>query len=158
MAGKVIGKTLDYGFPGTVSRASDTVIMAFPVVNGPIKFGAPVAFVAEKNAVAPVTAGTAAADIIGIAVREVRQPYEDSEEGWFYKESDTCNVLVRGTAVVELSDATGLVARGPVHVKAADAAFTSVADGNLAVSHAIFSTGRIDGNKVAEVTLLERVI
>lgn len=158
MSGKVIGKTLNYGYPGTVSRASDTVILSYPVVDGLIKFGAPVVFDAAKNAVAPVSADSEAANIIGIAVREVRQPYEDSEEGWYYKEGDVCNVLVRGTAVVEVGVATGMAARGAVYVKADDGSWTSVSESNLAVSNAIFATGKVDGNSIAEITLLERLI
>ena len=155
MAGQVIGKALNYGFPGTVSRASDSVIMSFPVTEGKINFGDAVAFDAATGSVKPVDGSTQSADIIGIAVREVRQPYAEGTDGWYYKVGDVCNVIVRGSVVVEVADDTGIAARGKVYA-VAGGGISAAASGNVQIANTIFSTGKIDGNDVAEITILER--
>ena len=116
MAGKVIGQRLNIGFPGTVSRAIDAVIQSYPVTGGEIAFGAPVAYDAATGCVCPVTEETDAGDIIGIAAREVRQPHADDSMGWNCREGGVCSVLVRGSIIVALHDASGVTGRGAVYV------------------------------------------
>ena len=167
MSGKVIGQNLDYGYPGSVSRASDTVIMTFPVADGVIKFGDPVEYDPETNTVKPVSKSVEASNIIGFAVREVRQPYADDTSGWFYKKGDACNVLVRGSMVVAVLGTTGITGRSKVYVCNGNSedhpaggimGEAGSSSDTVELTNAIFSTGRVDANNVAEITLLERLV
>lgn len=164
MAGKVIGTSLNFGYPGNVSRVSDTVIMSFPVggdADTKIKYGAPVAYDPTTNKILPVSNDTPAASIIGFAVRHIGQPYEDSPDGWYYKQGDVADVMVRGSMAVEIGASTGIAARGQVYVTKSGVV-TSVAgsdpDAALAVPNAIFSTGKVDANNTVEITLVSRNI
>lgn len=164
MAGKVIGTSLNFGYPGNVSRVSDTVIMSFPVGGADgtkIKYGAPVAYDPTTNKIVPVDSNTTAGQIIGFAVRHIGQPYEDSSDGWYYKPGDVADVLVRGSMVVEIGTSTGIAARGQVYVTKAGVVTSVAGSGDtaaLAVSHAIFATGKVDANNTVEITLTERNI
>ena len=165
MAGKVIGQRLNIGYPGAVSRACDAVIQSYPVAGGEIAFGAPVAYDAATGCVTPVTEETAAESIIGIAAREVRQPYADDSAGWYYREGGVCNVLVRGSIIVSVKDTSDVTGRGAVHVgngagEVPAGAFVGkeVAGATIPMANAIYSTGRVDADGAAEITLLERRI
>lgn len=157
MAGKVIGTALDFGYPGNVTRGFDTVIMAYPVGGKEnIIFGAPVAFDAENNCVVAVSGDTEADSLIGVAVRRIGQPYVDDSKGWFYKPGDTCDVLVRGSIAVEVAEEADIIARNKASYDAKNKVF--VASGGIEMSNAVFATGKVDGNSVAEITLLQRVM
>lgn len=159
MAGKVIGTSLNYGYPGNVSRVSDTVIMSFPVGGSTnIKFGEPVAFDPTTNKIVAVSAATVGSTIIGFAVRRIGQPYEDSSDGWYYKPGDVADVLVRGSIIVEIETSTGIAARGKVYLDTTTGKITSVSTSNTEIPNAIFSTGKVDTNKTVEVTVTERGI
>lgn len=161
MAGKVIGTSLNFGYPGNVSRVSDTVIMSFPVGGADgtkIKYGAPVAYDPTTNKIVAATAATVGSTIIGFAVRRIGQPYEDSSDGWYYKPGDVADVLVRGSIVVEIETSTGIAARGKVYLDTTSGKITSVSTSNTEIPNAIFSTGKVDANKTVEVTVTERGI
>ncbi|MBR1821496.1 MAG: DUF2190 family protein [Clostridia bacterium] len=159
MAGKAYGKTLPFGFRGAVSRQPDTLIQPYTNTGeANIEFGAPVVFDTTNGGVRKIASGDAATDIIGLAVRRMGQPYADDPKGYYYKKGDTVDVLVRGSMTVELKAITGIAARGKVYVDPADGELTSVATDNLAVPNAIFATGNVDSNNVAEVTILSRNI
>lgn len=159
MAGKVIGTSLNIGYPGNVSRMSDAVIMGFPVGGSSnIKYGEPVSFDPTTGKIVAVTKDTTGTTIIGFAVRRVGQPYVDSEDGWYYKPGDVADVLVRGSIVVEIETATGIAARGGVYLDTTTGKITSVSTSNTAIPNAIFSTGKVDANKTVEVTVTERGI
>lgn len=159
MAGKVIGTSLNFGYPGNVSRVSDTVIMSFPVGGSTnIKYGEPVSFDPTTGKIVAVTGATTGSTIIGFAVRHIGQPYEDSPDGWYYKPGDVADVLVRGSIVVEIETSTGIAARGKVYLDTTTGKITSVSTSNTEIPNAIFSTGKVDANKTVEVTLTERGI
>ena len=159
MSGKVIGKTLPFGYRGTVSRTPDIIIDPFNNVGEDnIQFGAPVVYDATNKGVRALKSTDAATDIIGIAVRRMGQPHADSADGWYYKPGETVDVLVRGSITVELKATTGIAARGQLYVDPTDGELTSVSTSNLAVPNTKFSTGAFDANKITEVTILARSI
>lgn len=164
MAGKAIGKTLDYGYRGTVSRTPDTLIQAYQNVgSADIQFGEPVVYDATNGGVRKITTTDTTNDnIIGIAVRRYGDPYADNDKGWYYKQGDTVDVLVRGSVVVELKATTSIAAHGSVYVAngnnstTAGDLYCASGTGLVQVPNAIFSTGKYDSNSCAEITILER--
>jgi len=166
MAGKAIGKTLNFGYRGAVSRTPDTIIQAYQNVGtDPIQFGEPVVFDATNGGVRKITTTDTTNDgIIGIAVRRMGDPYVDSNMGWYYKAGDVVDVLVRGSIVVELKATTSIAAHGKVYVANGNNSMTAgdlycaTATGLVEVPNAIFTTGVADGNQCAEVTITERKV
>lgn len=174
MAGKVIGKNLPYGFRGAVSRTPDTVITSFMNTGSdPIQFGEPVVFDPTTGGVRKIAStDTTNANIVGIAVRRIGQPYADSEKGWYYNEGDIVDVLVRGSICIELASTTGIAAKGGVYVynglkvstipsHAAGgiaAAADSTNNDTVQIPNAIFTIGKADANNIAEITILTRSI
>lgn len=165
MAGKVIGKTLPMGFRGNVTRIPDTIIAPYCNVGDElIKFGEPVIFDTDLKGVRKIkSTDTTAANLVGIAVRRIGQPYADDENGWYYKQGDTVDVLVRGSIAVEVAVTTGIAARGDVYVcngategENAGAIVCAAASGHLKLPNAVFATGNFDSDKIAEVTILSR--
>lgn len=161
MPGKVIGTTIPRGFAGNVSRMSDNVIepLNYAASNsGNIEFGEVVAFDATNNGVRKVASTDVAANIIGIAVRNVGQPKADSNDGFYYVPGETVDVLVRGSIMVELEDATGLAPMGQVYLNASTGKLTAVATSHVALPNMKFGNGYADTDKVTEVTILTRAI
>ena len=164
MSGKAIGKTLDFGYRGAVSRTPDTLIQAYQNVGDDnIQFGEPVVFDATTGGVRKIkSTDTTNNNIIGIAVRRMGDPYTDNAFGWYYKKGDTVDVIVRGSVIVELKDTTSIAAHGGVYVgngagtPAAGDLYCASGTGLVQVPNAIFTTGSFDGNKCAEVTITER--
>lgn len=162
MPGKVIGKTVPFGYRGNVSRTPDCVISSFTNVGeANIEFGEPVVFDATLNGVRKIKT-TDTAGVVGIAVRHIGQPYSDDAQGYYYKPGDVVDVLVRGSICVELPTTTGIAARGKVYVsKASDSLGTILAASGtnaVEVPNTIFTNGKFDANKIVEVTILERSI
>lgn len=161
--GKAIGKKLPFGFRGSVTRTPDTIIAPYANVGAEnIQFGEPVVYDPDAQGVRKVAAGDTADKVIGIAVRRIGQPYADNEQGWYYAEGDTVDVLLRGSIAVELADATGIAGRGKVYVKtgadtAGNIVCASAADA-IEVPNAVFATGECDASNIAEVTILARSI
>ena len=160
MSGKVIGKTLPFGYRGNVSRTPDIIIQPFNNVGETnIAFGAPVIYdTTNKGVRAVLSTDDTASNLVGIAVRRIGQPHVDSSEGWYYQPGETVDVLVRGSIVVELKAKTGIAPRGQVYVDPTDGEFTSVSTSNLAMPNTKFSTGAVDSENITEVTILERTI
>lgn len=165
MPGHVIGKTLPFGYAGNVSRMSDCVIAPYKYdiaheADGNIVFGEPVAIDTTNGGIRKLTADDASNSvIIGIAVRNIGQPKADNPNGWYYAPGETVDVLLRGSMSVVLENTTGIAPMGAVYVAPATGKLYAATDtGRLALPNAKFSTGVADGNKVAEITLYERVI
>lgn len=174
MSGKAIGTSLSFGFPGCVTRNPDTIISSFANVgDDPIQFGEPVVFDAAKNGVRKIKGtDTTNAGLIGIAVRRIGQPYEDSENGWYYKVGDIVDVLVRGSIAVELAATTSAAARGKVYVYNGSKAGTltthkpgllvcvndSTNNDTIELPNTVLTTGKHDSGNIAEVTILTRAI
>lgn len=169
MPGKVIGNSLPIGFAGNPSRMSDCVITPYLYAasqTGKIQFGEPVAFDSATGGVRKVTSTDTADSIIGIAVRRLGQPKSDDSDGWFYNPGESVDVLLRGSIVVPVLNATSIAARGGVYVckgtgtnRPAGSIVCASGDDTILMANAKFSTGKIDsGDMVAEITLTERVI
>lgn len=165
MPGKVIQEKLNYGYPGSVSRSNDAVIINRRVKEDAIPFGAPVAM-NDDNSLSPLGTGHAAKDFIGVAVREVKQTADYYNPTGIYTEGEPADVITRGSVTVQVNVGTPK-ARGKVFVRIAEneaipngvvGGFEAVADGanTIELTDVVFTTGQIDVNKVAEITILNR--
>ena len=168
MAGKVIGKTLPFGFRGNPSRNPDTLIDSFVNTGSAnIEYGEPVVYDPSTKGVRKITStDTGSVLVIGIAVRRIGQPYADSPSGYYYKQHDMVDVLIRGSVTVELAAATSIAAHGAVYVrngyggasKPAGGIVCASGDDTVLIPNAVFTTGEYDTNNIAEITILERSI
>ena len=168
MAGKVIGKTLPFGFRGNPSRNPDTLIDSFVNTGSAnIEYGEPVVYDPSTKGVRKITStDTGSVLVIGIAVRRVGQPYADSPSGYYYKQHDMVDVLIRGSVTVELAATTSIAAHGSVYVrngtggasKPAGGIVCASGDDAVQIPNAVFTTGEYDANNIAEITILERSI
>lgn len=153
MPGRTIGKIMNRGYAGTVSRSPDTIISAWPCKGANIHFGDPVAFNATDSTVSLFDGGgNAAADFIGVAVRSVKQAY-DWDGNAFYKEGDSVDVLTRGYISVHTA-ATTIDPRGAAHVNGT--AFDI--SGGVTLTNAVFANGKVDANGITELTVLTRSV
>ena len=171
--GSVIGKTLNLGYPGTVSRSADAIIENRPVRSTDttnINFGAAVVLNSD-NTYSLFGASNTAADFAGVAVREVKQStdYLLSSQGGYYAPGQPCDVLERGSVTVTCTEGTP-AAGGPVYIVtvAGSGAVSQVGDfvatstpagtGSTAVelTNAQWKTGNLDANNTAEITITSR--
>lgn len=172
MPGKVIGIKMNTGYVGTVSASADAIIQA-RIAKKLIKFGEPVVLVAAENkylGVADSVAGGAsftATQFAGIAVREVIQAnVYDPQETPGYAADSVVDVLTRGQCTVLCQRGTP-TAGGTVYVRtvANDSYPTAVVGGFeaaddsgkvVALTNVQWTTGNMNADKVAEVTVLTR--
>lgn len=169
MSGGVIGKSLNFGYPGNVSRSAGAII-ANRIVNlagaVSINFGDPVILNADNTFSKFAATGTLA-KFAGIAVREVKQAtsYANNAVG-SYAPGDPCDVLEQGSATVLCSVGTP-TAGGAVYIRTVlngaiplgvVGGYEAAADGanSILITNAKWTTGKIDANLVAEVTILGR--
>lgn len=166
--GYAIGKSLNLGYPGNISRSADAVISNRIVRSSDtanINFGDPVVLNADNTVSAFGATGTAAT-FLGIAVREVKQNTDYFASQGYYEPGQPCDVAERGTLTVTCNVGTP-TAGGAVYVRIATNAsipngvvggFEAGADGanTIQLTNAKWKTGKIDANKVAEVTILTR--
>jgi len=165
MPGKAIGIMLNNGYAGTVSRTADQVIQN-RIAKTDIAFGQAVILNAENTYSLP-SDSTQAADIAGVAVREVVQANTyDPQSNPDYLAGRPCDVLVRGQATVVCKRGTPAAGRA-VYVRTklngsySDSYvgdFEAEADGSnsVQVSNIEWSTGTMDSNRVAEITIKSR--
>lgn len=165
MPGTVIGKTLNFGYPGQISRQGDEISRTRPVKKGAanIPFGAAVEIGADGTCtLLGAGAGTAAA-FAGVAMRRVKSAlvYPDQNHG-YYAANENCDILERGAVMVECVAGSPTVG-GAVHVYKAAASghkmgeFAAAADATNTVqlTNAKWATGK-DANNVAEVVIVTR--
>lgn len=165
MAGKVIGTSLNVGYPGTQSRQSDAIIQN-RVADGDIAFGLAVK-VTNVNKWKQIGTGDAATDVAGIAVREVVQantynPQSNSD----YLSGSPADVMVRGNCIVKCQKGTPTtgaavyvrITADETHPEYVIGGFEAVADGakSVQVPNIEWTTGVIDSNLCAEVTIKTR--
>ncbi|MFC3768370.1 hypothetical protein [Paenibacillus sp. GCM10012303] len=168
MPGSVIGKVLNLGYAGNVARSADAIITNRIVKTSDsanVEFGDPVLLNGDNTYSKFGSTGTAT-NFAGIAVREVKQTSDYYNAQSFYRPGEPCDVASRGTITVICRVGTPQ-AGGAVYVRiAANASipggvvggFETAADGSntVLIPGAKWTTGRIDANRVAEVTLIER--
>lgn len=166
MPGAAIGKVLNLGYAGNVSRQADAIITQRPAKGDPISFGDPV-ILNPDNSYTKFGATNIAAQFAGIAVREVKQATDYYPTGGNYKNSEPCDVISRGTVTV-ICNVGAPTAGGSVYLRIAEneaipngviGGFEAAADGinTIELTNVKFTTGDIDTNKIAEVTMLTRL-
>jgi hypothetical protein len=169
MPGTAIGKALNYGYPGTVSRSVDAIISNRPLRvtdTASANFGDPVVLNTDNTYSFFGSTGTAAA-FAGVAVREVKQStsYLNSAQGT-YSPGQPTDVIERGAVIVACNVGTP-TAGGAVYIRIVlngaiplglVGGFETAADGTntILLTNAKWTTGKIDANKSAEITMISR--
>ncbi|WP_061342976.1 structural cement protein Gp24 [Clostridium botulinum] len=167
MPGKAIGIELNLGYPGTVSRSTDTVITPKSAKGDEILFGEPVILNNDNTYSKFGSIGTAA-NFAGIAVREVKQATDYYAACGSYLENEMCDAVNRGTITVLCNNGTPQ-AGGKVYIrikknesipKGIIGQFEADVDGEntVEIPNLRWATGKKDSNNVAEVTILTRTI
>lgn len=165
MPGTVIGKTLNYGYPGQISRHGDEISRTRAIKKGTdkIPFGYAVK-VNEDGTIQLMGNGDTADNFAGVAMRRVKMAYEYPNQSFaYYLDTEPCDVLERGTVTVECVNGTPAVGT-PVHVYIADSGnkkagqFAAAADGSNTVElkSAKWATSGKDARNVAEIVLMYR--
>ncbi len=175
MPGRAIGIELNLGYAGTVSRSIDAIITPRVIksvitnsteTEASILFGEPV-ILNSDNTYSRFGSTGVAATFAGIAVREVKQATDYYAAAGSYLPAEVADVLERGSITVLCNVGTP-TAGGKVYIRiAANTAipngvigqFEASADGanTIEIPNLRWTTGRIDKNKIAEVTALTRV-
>jgi len=187
LPGTAIGITMNVGYPGTYSRNGDCIIESRQVKStdtvGPL-FGDAVVinqdatggtFSSVEQAMllghTPVMTQGANFCFAGIAVREVltnTASYLTQNTVAQYQAGQACDVIMRGTVVVQFSNALAHAlptANGPVYLRlvvngagTAVGQFEAAADGGnmLLLTNCFWTTGVVDANGAAEITILTR--
>lgn len=176
MPGRAIGIELNLGYAGTVSRSVDTIITPKAVksvilggkeTESPIVFGEPV-ILNDDNTYSRFGAAGTADKFVGVAVREVKQAIDYHEGNSAYIPGETCDVLNRGSITV-LCNNGAPTAGGKVYIRITENAaipngvvgqFEAIADGSntIEVPNLKWTTGKLDSNRIAELTMLTRTI
>ena len=167
MPGKTVGIALDLGYPGSISRSSDNVIVN-RISAGVIPFGVAVARNPDNTVVA-FGETHADADFIGIAGRIVKQQTDIFSPMGGYKSMEPVDIIARGDVPVAFNGTGTPVAGGAVYIRVAEnTAFPNAAIGDfeaqadgantILLENVRFTTGRTDANGVVEITVLTRRI
>jgi hypothetical protein len=166
MPGRTIGISMNAGWPGTQSRSADAIIQN-RIAAGTIAFGQAVALKGDTNQWRLVATGDEASAIAGVAVREVVQANTfDPQSNPDYVANMPCDVMTRGNCIVKCQRGTpvagsAVYVRITANVQYADAVvggFESEADdaNTVQVPNIEWTTGVIDANKCAEITIKTR--
>jgi hypothetical protein len=171
MPGSVVGKGLNLGYPGNVSRSADAIINNRVVKltdSVGLNFGDP-AILNSDNTYSKFGAGNTATQFAGVAVREVKQSvsYTGNGQGT-YAPGEPCDVIGRGTVIVTCSVGTP-TAGGEVYLRTILNAgiplgvvggYEAAADStnSVLITNAKWTTGKMDANRAAEVTILSRIL
>ena len=165
MPGKVIGTSMNVGYPGTQSRQADAIIQN-RVADGNIAFGLAVKLTAA-NKWKQIGSGDTAANVAGIAVREVVQAnVYNPQSNPDYLDGTPADVMVRGNCIVKCQKGTPTAGSAVyVRITADDAhpeylvgGFEAAADGakTVQVTNIEWTTGVMDSNLACEVTVKTR--
>lgn len=165
MPGKAIGISMLSGYAGTQSRTADAIIQN-RIAKSNISFGHAVVLT-NDNKWDNVVEGTTAAQIAGIAVREVVQANTfDPQSNPDYMAETPCDVMVRGNCTVKCQRGTPK-SGDAVYVRVkANAAYndavvggleaTSDAANTVPVTNIEWTTGVMDANGMTEITIKTR--
>ena len=165
MPGKVIGTSMNVGYPGTQSRQADAIIQN-RVADGAIAFGLAVKLTAA-NKWKQIGSGDTAANVAGIAVREVVQAnVYNPQSNPDYLDGAPADVMVRGNCIVKCQKGTPTAGSAVyVRITADDThpaylvgGFEAAADGakTVQVTNIEWTTGVMDSNLACEVTVKTR--
>ena len=186
MPAGVIGIAMNNGYEGTISVTADSIVQARLAKvaegdpNGYIPFGAAVSLGADNTysrmtgKINSSTHQLADGKFAGIAVREVIQANTfDPQSNTGYNDKVPCDALVRGQCTIKVLG--GTVAAGgavyPVYggttegvdlpfIGFAGASYTDASNtvSSTAIPNMEFTTGNVDANDIAEVTIKTRNI
>lgn len=166
MIGQVIGKTMPHGYAGSYARQPDSVIDSHPLTgDANVQFGlAVVRDATNKHAVVLPTSTSTAAQILGVAVREVKSAtdYLNQDVGQ-YVPGEAVPVLKRGCVNVKCQNGTPAPG-GTVYVRIAEnsgvsgaviGGFEATADDtkSVALTNAQWK-GEADENGIAEIRIM----
>lgn len=165
MPGKAIGISMLSGYAGTQSRTADAIIQN-RIAKSNISFGHAVVLT-NDNKWDNVVEGTTAAQIAGIAVREVVQANTfDPQSNPDYMAETPCDVMVRGNCTVKCQRGTPKSGDAVyVRVKANTTYQDAVVGGleataddanTVQVTNIEWTTGVMDANGMAEITIKTR--
>lgn len=165
MPGKAIGISMLSGYAGTQSRTADAIIQN-RIAKSNISFGHAVVLT-NDNKWDNVVEGTTAAQIAGIAVREVVQANTfDPQSNPDYMAETPCDVMVRGNCTVKCQRGTpksgdAVYVRVKANVTYKDAVVggleaTADAANTVQVTNIEWTTGVMDANGMAEITIKTR--
>lgn len=165
MPGKAIGISMLSGYAGTQSRTADAIIQN-RIAKSNISFGHAVVLT-NDNKWGNVVEGTTAAQIAGIAVREVVQANTfDPQSNPDYMAETPCDVMVRGNCTVKCQRGTpksgdAVYVRVKANVTYQDAVVggleaTADAANTVQVTNIEWTTGVMDANGMAEITIKTR--
>lgn len=165
MPGKAIGISMLSGYAGTQSRTADAIIQN-RIAKSNISFGHAVVLT-NDNKWDNVVAGTTAAQIAGIAVREVVQANTfDPQSNPDYMAETPCDVMVRGNCTVKCQRGTPKSGDAVyVRVKASATYNDAVVGGleataddanTVQVTNIEWTTGVMDANGMTEITIKTR--
>lgn len=169
MAGKAIGISMNYGYPGNYARTPDDIVMSRKVADdsAAIPFGAAVVLNAD-NTYSLAGTGFTAAKFAGVALRIVKQAISYAEQNeTVYQPSEAASVIERGQVTVLCNVGTP-TAGGDVYVRIAANAgiaggvvggFEAAADGanTVLLTNAKWATGYKDANNICELAILTRI-
>ena len=184
MPGTTIGTSLNLGFPGKLSRDADAIITSRPVLSVPngslvetaqsINFGDPVVLnpnntYSRFGDTATGVASPIGNNFAGIASGEVKQMMSfnlgSMTSPGAYLPNELCPVIETGTTAVVCTEGTPtaggsvyiVTAAGSVSPIGSFVATSTPANGTaILISCAKWTTGKLDANNVAEITLLTR--
>lgn len=167
MPGVAIGTSLNHGWAGTQSRTADAIIQN-RLAGSDIAFGMPVTL-STDNKWMPIT-GTVTADAVaGVAFREVMQANTfNPQSNPDYLKDAPCDVMVRGNMTVKCQRGTP-TAGSAVYIRLVadadddtlliggfEAAADATAANTLQVPNIEWTTGKVDSNGMAEITIKTR--
>lgn len=162
MAGKVIGKEMSMGYPGSYARTPDCIIVN-RVAATDVEFGLAVVLKPD-NTYAAFGGSDTAATFGGVAVREVKQATNFVDQNNVkYLQGDQMDALERGNIVVKCQRGTP-TAGGKVYVRktanstypdAVVGGFEAAADSTNTVelTNAYWTTGHKGAGDVAEISI-----
>lgn len=175
MPGQVIGKNLNLGYEGNISRQKPYNIIQRPVAedSNPIQFGRPVILNPDntyRDVASAIAAGTTVtADLIGgISVRIVKQATQFfNSNDVFYYPQQPMDVMNEGQMTVRCSYGSP-TAGGAVYVRIAENAtipnsfvgdFCATADGanTVEIPNLKWMTAQHDTNLIAELTTVRQL-
>lgn len=165
MPGKAIGISMLSGYAGTQSRTADAIIQN-RIAKSNISFGHAVVLT-NDNKWDNVVEGTTAAQIAGIAVREVVQANTfDPQSNPDYMAETPCDVMVRGNCTVKCQRGTpksgdAVYVRVKANATYNDAVVggleaTADAANTVQVTNIEWTTGVMDANGMTEITIKTR--
>ena len=165
MAGKTIGTSMNMGWAGGQSRTADAIIQSRIAAHN-IRFGEAVVLTTDGK-YDNVGAETQADAIAGVAVRDVVQAnVYDPQSNPDFVAGAPCDVMTRGNMIVKVQRGTPQagaavyvrVALNSSYSTALVGGFEAASDStnSVQVSNIEWTTGVVDANGMAEITIKTR--